>query len=471
MLEQEPLQDINADLDISSLSLEPSENLQPVISDSITEVESDVFSVDNPVTQPERISWLRKNYTNLLLGGLALGGLAYQVASPDKHIVSEIKQDAWVGPAWLCTEAFWLGGAAMMATAVGTRVGNPLTLKKRFQEFKDEANQSALYRSGLVINTTGAVALGGVLVAGTLNLPESLWPTGLALVAADAASTVAIRAPLYASMAKTAKKAELTDTPEKHKVKIRHAELGDMSNLADLDLKLFRRAYGDSPPSHEEVEQTFTRRYMNSPDYMFVAEMNGRIAGFVSAFRTDVPVEDFVSWEHSTANGTLDGKVVPDGKYAYVTNMTIEHAAVKNGAEDMLLANLFANAIRDKVEYGYFVSRIPTFSRWLRKHNIDAQSVSKDELIKIATDYANSRNEKGLRVDPQLAMYEKYGYSLGEVVADGFEDKASVNFAVTCKADVPPKRKIFSKIPPIRYALSIGLRTLAKSPKLLEKAF
>jgi hypothetical protein len=146
--------------------------------------------------------------------------------------------------------------------------------------------------------------------------------------------------------------------------------------------------------------------------------------------------------------------------------MTIKSEAVRLGAEGMLLANLFANGIEEGLEYGYFISRVPYFKRWLKRSGMEPSNAEEFQLA--AEAYVNARRRDGTRRDPELRIYEKLGYSLERTVSDAFQDDASLNFGVICKAEVPPTNKL-KNIKPVRLAYATALRQLAKHPKILEK--
>lgn len=423
-----------------------------------------------PVEQPveaasDQPGWVRRNAFKIG-AGLFIGGTAVTVATnPLGHLEKDVAQVApWAAGGVLATEAMWIGGAAMMAGAAGKKVGNPLTLKSRWGEISNDIVDSRAFRSGLAVNTLGALGTASVVIAGAATaLPPETWPGAFGLAAADMASTVAVRSGLYATIHEQNKRAEREKPP---KVTVREANFDDIDRLADIDLLLFDKAYGTEKPEKQEVVDMLHQRLANNPGWMFVAEMNGQVEGFVTAFRTNVPLEDFVSWEHSTNNGTLEGKVDANGKYGYVANMTIKHEAVEQGAEDMLLANLFANGIAHGVEYAYFVSRMPHFKRWLEAN--DRLTTNEAELQSAAEEYLELRNEDGKRYDPQVSMYESYGFKLKRMVPKAFEDDASMDYGVVFKAEIPPSPAL-KKIKPIRLALAGTLRQVAKHPKLLRK--
>lgn len=409
-------------------------------------------------------NWLKRNFVKLSLGAFVVGTAVSIATNPLGELKEDIGNTApWAIGGLVASEALWIGGAALMASSAGKKVGNPLTMHSRWNNISESIVESKGFRTGLLINTVGAIGTAGVVVAGAASaLPVEAMPGAIGLAAADIASTIAVRSGVYSSI-KSAKKAETEKTPT---LKVRKAQLTDIDRLADIDLLLFDKAYGQERPLKEEIVESFTKRYLNNPDWMFVAELNGEVEGFVSAFKTNAPIEDFVSWEHSTADGTLDGRVDPNGKYVYVTNMTIKHEAVELGADEMLLANLFANSIHDGVEYGYFISRMPYFKRYLESEGITPSD--KAELEELAHQYVDLRREDGKRYDSQLRMYENFGFELKRTVPDSFQDDASMNFGVICKADEPLLKYVL-KIAPVRHAVSAALRHVAKYPNVLKK--
>lgn len=455
---------IHADLpvrDTEQLEVDSGE-LEPSVTNysQITPAES---GDSNIVEQKENKfrSALKKSSIALFLGGSALA-LATNPAGEMKDDL--IDAAPWVLLAGGTTEAMWVGGLAVMAVGAGKRIGNPLKLRERYGEITQDVVSSKTFRTGLYINTVGAVGTAGVIAGGAISgLPPETWPGAVGLASADLLMTAGIRSGLYLNI-KDSKDNDI-DLEKPPKVTVRKAQVDDIDRLADIDLLLFDKAYGTEKPEKKEIVDMLTKRLNNNPDWMYVAEIRGEVEGFVSAFQTNKPIEDFTSWEDSTGGGTLEGKVDPEGNYAYVTNMTIKHEAVELGAEEMLLANLFANGIRAGVEYGYFVGRMPHFKRWLESEGLD---VSAESAGANAERYLNSKNENGDRIDPQVRMYESFGFKLERLVDNAFEDDASMNYGTVFKAYVPPPESL-KKFKTARIITSALLRQIAKKPKLLKK--
>lgn len=416
-------------------------------------------------------SWLKKHYMKLALGSLVVGSAIAIATNPLGSLEKDVEAAApWALGGIAATETLWIGGAALMTTSAGKKIGNPLTLHNRWNEISNDIANSTPFKVGLIANTVGALGTAGIVAIGAVtSLPVETWPGALSLAAADIASTVAVRGGVYAALNKA--KAETPEKEKAPKVTVRLANIDDMGRLADIDLELFGKAYGDALPPKSEVVDMLTKRFNNSPATMHVAELEGIVEGFVTGFLTNVPLEDFVSWEECTANGTLDGKVDPNGKYAYVANMTIKHEAVKNGAEDMLLANLFADGIGFGIEYAYFVARMPHFKRWLEVQDKLGKGINEDNTLQQSAErYLDLRIADGRRYDPQLRMYEGLGFELKRLVPKGFEDEASMDYGVVFKADVPPSARL-KKIKPVRQATAAALRLVAKNPRLLRRVF
>lgn len=430
-----------------------------------------VYYVDPSVEQQAQENWVKRNMTKLCLGAFAVStGISVASGSGEEIVNKATDAAPEIGITLAATEVMWVGGAAIMLASAGHKIGNPLRIRSRWEEIKTSTYKGRGFKTGLNINTIGAVGAAGVIAGGAVTtLPVETWPSAFAVAAVDLTTTAALRAPLYKGIKDVRKKADESgvSSEKQPKISTRKATIDDIDRLADIDLLLFKSAYGEGLPEKQEVVDTLVKRFNNNPDWMFVVELDGVVEGFTSAFKTATPPKDFVSWEESTANGTLDNKVNPDGKYVYVTNLTIKHEAVELGGEEMLLANLFANGIEDGADYGYFVSRMPYFKRWLDQ---EAETTNRDEkhLYELAEEYFNLRNEEGKRQDKQLRMYEGFGYKLERVVENAFSDAASMDFGVICVAEVPPKGSL-KKIKTIRKTMAFALRQIAKRPKILNK--
>lgn len=438
---------------------------------------------DDAAPEKKEPGWFQQHRRTIALGALAVAAVGAEVAlthisgvSPD-DIVSKVERNApWMLAGLAVSEGLWIGGAVIAALGAGVEVGNPLTIRQRWDEIRSTVAYNPVYRFGMYMNGLGALGTAGILAVATgTTLPPEAWPIPAAVIASDVAQTVATRRFLLPGTAHTT--AGKREFRKERDVTIRRATLDDIYSLADLDLRLFEGAYGEEPPTHGEVVSMFTRRFVNNPDGMFVAVVNGEIKGFVTAFLTNKPIEDFKSWEDSTANGTLDGRVDPHGKYLYVTNLTMDTHGTGN-ALDSLLASAFAMGIEHGVEYGYFCSRMPGFRRWAtaRAEELGVEVPNGEELDIWANEYTHLtrtvKSKRGVQVRPldrQLSFYTGLGLELTHAVPNAFEDYDSMNYQVPVKAHVPGFAAWSRHIKPARIAIAAGLREVARHPKVLAK--
>lgn len=417
--------------------------------------------------------------------GFALGSAAFTVATDN---VSEAKDAVVEAAPWVAggvgvSEAMFIGGAAMMVMSAGEKVGNPLKLKGRLPEIVVKAGDSNTFRAGMAINTVGAFGDAAVIAAGTFHaMPVEAWGiAGLAM--ADGVGTLAVRKWMidkYRS-AKEDQDATAIDFEDAHSVhenqkssksRIRDAEERDLDALVELDLMMFDKSYGSSKPPVQEVRDMLARRMKNVADgrgKMVVCEVDGEVSGFGTYFRTNKPWDEFTTWEDSTNDGTLDGVTDPDGKYAYVVNMTVAPRGSSVRGMQKIMANLVADGLKEGIEYGYFVSRIPQLTEWLSSQGVDYKSATVEELDKWAEVYidtkAVSKKGKEESIDYELRAYERFGFERGKLVKGGFSDEESLNYGVTFKAPVP----LHNKPRFVRSTVALGLSTAARSTWVADK--
>ncbi len=498
-------------MSIDRLYQEPGTPSIDVVGNAITDEsgsENPTLNSENLVQQDEssksKLDWLRKHQLKLALGGLATSGVVALANDFNTTKHQLIEAAPWMATSLAASEVAWIGGAAMMLAGVGAKIGNPLKIRSRMLEIAKKANDSKTFKAGFIVNASAAVGQFGILTAGiTTELPPKSWGL-LAVPAMDIASTLAIRDVIWQGMKRNSQvinsveeleaptdeqvispdstyEDPLTSSLEinepEPKVKVRNAVFEDVPRLAEIDLQRYKRVYGQTPPTTEEVEAMFTERLTNAtPEWMFVCEVDGQVEGFVTGFRTNKPIEEFISWEESTANGTLKDKVDPDGRYGYIANLTVNPVATKLGGEDMLMVNLLAKAVKEGLEYGYFISRIPVFAAHL-KRNIRQRGLSEADLTphmidQFANEYVRSReivDGKEVATDYELRMYEEAGFQMGRLVKDAFQDPQSHDYGVLFTTPIPPNNKVLKQIKPLRSTMASVLRFASKHPKLLNK--
>jgi hypothetical protein len=159
---------------------------------------------DEVVVDPS--TWERvRGFVGRHKGKLAMGVLAASAALTfANNPLSELKEevvDAFpiVATGVVVSETAFVAGAAMMAASVGSKVGNPLTLKDRLPEIATHANDSLLFKAGLWTNTAGAVGSAAVFSVGIMQMPVETYPA-LAATVADLGLTVAVRKAMIAGI-------------------------------------------------------------------------------------------------------------------------------------------------------------------------------------------------------------------------------------------------------------------------------
>ncbi len=81
----------------------------------------------------------------------------------------------------------WLGAGIMLGSA-GKKIGNPLTVKKRLSEVRNELNDNSTYRIGWVLGAVGAVGTSAAIAVGAVaTLPIDSWPFAFSISATSLA--------------------------------------------------------------------------------------------------------------------------------------------------------------------------------------------------------------------------------------------------------------------------------------------
>lgn len=442
------------------------------------------LTTDLPLTVSEAQGVAKSGRVRKWIGrsliGLAIGSGVLTIGSGkiDEAKEAVIEAAPWVGVGVGVSEAMFIGGAAMMVASAGEKVGNPLKLKGRLPEVVVKAGDSNVFRAGLVINTVGAFGDAAVIAAGTFStMPVEAWGVvGLAMV--DGVGTVAVRKWMVDKYRDAQEKLGdnhgVVETEIRRETVIREAKETDLDQLVELDLLMFDKAYGSNMPSRDETRVMLSRRLHNiqgGGGKMVVCEVDGEVSAFATYFRTNKPWDEFTTWEDTTNDGTLDGAVHPDGKYAYVVNMTVAPKGSEVRGMQKILANLFADVMKKDVEYGYFVSRVPQLTEWLNSRGVDYTTTSDAELDELAQEYVNvttrSRRGKEEPYDYELRTYGRAGFERGKLVKGGFSDEESLSYGMTFRADIP----LYGKPRLLRHVAANGLRLAAKSTRIASKLF
>lgn len=145
---------------------------------------------------PSMLNWVRKHTKSLIVSATAAAGFVYTVARGGEHamIVGARENAPWALIAYTVCWIVYFSGVAMAAAGVGQTFMSYLRSNRMERAGAiQRAGKNTLIRTGLWINTVGAVAAAVVAsVAIIESLPPSAWST-LIIAAADLYSTIVIR--------------------------------------------------------------------------------------------------------------------------------------------------------------------------------------------------------------------------------------------------------------------------------------
>ncbi|MBX4201813.1 hypothetical protein KW803_02880 [Candidatus Saccharibacteria bacterium] len=139
-------------------------------------------------------SWLLANKFRVAAVGAYLGAVAltYNQLGEVKDQVFESAH--WTVPAIVASETIAQAGLAAMVVATGSKVGNPITFKKRIQGFRGKLTNSNMFRTGAYLNLAGAAGTSAVIASEAVaELPQSAWPAALGV----AGLSTALSLPFY----------------------------------------------------------------------------------------------------------------------------------------------------------------------------------------------------------------------------------------------------------------------------------
>ncbi len=148
---------------------------------------------ENTLVSNER-SWFARNKLKVALGVAAVStALTFTISPIEETKDSLIDAAPWVATGVIASEVMFVAGGAMMLSATGQKIGNPLKLKGKLPEIARHANESTLFKSGFAVNALGAVGdfvvLSGAVVS---ELPPHSWGI-LGLTLMDLGVTIAVR--------------------------------------------------------------------------------------------------------------------------------------------------------------------------------------------------------------------------------------------------------------------------------------
>jgi hypothetical protein len=266
------------------------------------------------------------------------------------------------------------------------------------------------------------------------------------------------------------------------KITTRSAEMADVEEMVNIDLKAFSSVYSnygkDEDELRAELREKFTHRMeLVGGQFIKVAERDGEMVGFIACCPTSENPENFRSWEESTNNGTLNGTYDPNGKNLYIVSLSMIAKGSAELAQNMLFGNILSELIKGDFDLAYFESRVPGLRRWMRNQSkilgLEFSSLSDSQKDEFARQYFMLKKEKDGKLVPKdklLEIYDSAGCRFVDIYRDAYQDELSMNYGVLAIFDNPmPERA--RKIPVVRKLASIAIAGAAKSNYLMGKYF
>lgn len=278
------------------------------------------------------------------------------------------------------------------------------------------------------------------------------------------------------------KKVELHTKPN---VKIRAARPSDIDELARIDVDSFWNVYKEYGKTREEMREEMRQKIAGrlekiGYDWVQVLEdkSNNSLTGFMMCCPTSKRPEDFISWEQTTDNGTLETTYDPNGDYIYVVSLTMAQGTLHTESQNMLYANLIGKFISEGYRKAFFESRLPRLRGWMTEQCL-SEGKSIDDLSDAEKEeYANqylhltkiTKSGKKVALDPLIRTFSTVGCKFLDVVPNAYQDEPSMNFGVVSifENPLPP---LVSKIKPLRKVIGNSLRVASRSYKLMKRVF
>jgi hypothetical protein len=257
------------------------------------------------------------------------------------------------------------------------------------------------------------------------------------------------------------------------KTLIRPVNIDDVEGLLEIELERYPEFYKNKK-SIEEVRGRFIQRINNANGWIWLAEREDEPIGWLTSQPTNEEPENFVSWEKSTDNGTLNTTYVEGGKNAYVVNLDVKYSGTKSGAQYLLMSAMGSKAISEGISKVIFQSRMPEFSTYIFNEKKYTKSMwaklSDVERLEEAIKYSKLRIEKNGKLAPKdklLRFYENSGFKFIKVVPNSFEDPESLNFGMLCVGRNPVPK--YFRFYPVNKLVGFIFGFFARYPSLIDK--
>ncbi|HSX14902.1 MAG TPA: GNAT family N-acetyltransferase [Candidatus Saccharimonadales bacterium] len=204
------------------------------------------------------------------------------------------------------------------------------------------------------------------------------------------------------------------------RISIRRARLSDVPQLIEVEHASWEAA---CDPEDMFTTEQFEAHIRNVGDYFFVAEerQTGRLVGYVSALRVDIPVseveERVTTWYALTGDGEYTGHQ-PNGQCLFGGSLGVIPESQRSGIGDRLIEREFREIVRHGMTFGALGGRLPGMAAYLAEH-----PESNPEH------YFQLTREDGKPYDPELRFYAD-DFEVRKLLPEYFKDRESCNNGV-----------------------------------------
>lgn len=213
----------------------------------------------------------------------------------------------------------------------------------------------------------------------------------------------------------------------KEKIKVRQVKLADLPQLLEIDREIW--------PEFPATEEMFRSRIETFPEGQFVAEIGGWVIG--SVFSQLVNYEDWehvdFTWNSITDCGTIQKTHNPKGDSLYGVGLAVAKKFQGSAASHLLITAIVKLAIRMNRHYILLGARIPSYC----KHS----KVPAGVYIK------TTRGKSGRLLDPELAIYQRYGGKPIKPLPNYMPDPESLDYGVLIRWRNPFYNRVFGRLP------------------------
>lgn len=266
--------------------------------------------------------------------------------------------------------------------------------------------------------------------------------------------------------------------------RIRKFQEEDLEEMVELDIKSFKKVYRAQGKEGEALREELRRKFKKrigivGPEWTQILEdkKSGKILGFLMSCPTSNEPKDFVSWEDSTDNGTLEKTYDPKGKNLYVITLTMEKGLLSSNLENMLYSNLMGKGIGEGYKQAFFETRLPGLKYWVEKKckekELDFDSLTKQQKDQFAEEYiklTKARGGKRVPYDPLLRTFNSFGCKFAKLVPEAYQDEPSMNYGVLTVYENPFTGKVKSTRP-IRKTIGKAMILASNSIALTRHIF